>query len=144
MAQSFSDLANVALKVVARLPAPVGIVCGVITAETEDAIRNNRKRIRKTIFSLQKRGNSVLNHMPFEMRGRQLSMRAQEFTPMMFLEGFYLPILKSRYVKDLYLLPGWEDSAGAKWKHDRSRELGLRIHYLQEKESPSFVHAAVI
>jgi hypothetical protein len=50
--------------------------------------------------------------------------------PMPILEEFYLPLYQSGRIKKFFFVSGWESSFGATWEHDRAKELGIEIHYL--------------
>lgn len=130
-ATSFSDLAAIALVVLARMPKPIRQVCGPISTGGLGSIEANVARFDATITMLIEDGYNVFDQIPFEEHiiripgrdwDRELNIR--------LLEEFYLPIFQSGHISILCFIPGWESSDGASWEHERGPEFGMEIQYL--------------
>ena len=130
-AQSFAELSQVAMKVLKRMPQPVGQVCGPISSGGLRSIEKNLKQFDETIAELISHGNTVFDQVPFEKyifrlieTGRGTRDKDQ------LLKEFYLPLFESGLVSTFYFIPGWESSNGAKWEYQQAKRLGIRIVYL--------------
>lgn len=130
-ANSFAELSEIALRVLKRMPKPIGQVCGPISSGGLGSIEANLKRFDQTIEELINHGNKIFDQVPFEKyifrlieTGRGTRDQNQ------LLEQFYLPILESGLIDIMYFLPGWESSNGARWEHAQAKRLGIKIVYL--------------
>ena len=164
-ASSYEALAKVALRVLRRLPPPVAMICGPITSGGTSP-KENRDRLKTVVFSFQGSKDAVFNQMPFlkqaekirngtarrKRRGSALSHALSLLFPLWkkkeiavdrehFRKEFHLPLLKSRLIREIYFLPGWEGSVGSRWYHTRARELGIKIKYLSEGYVKDHAHA---
>lgn len=129
-ANSFAELSEIALRVLKRMPKPVGQVCGPISSGGLGSIPANLKRFDETIGELIKSGNKVFDQVPFESHFFRLIERGQGAHGQGLLEQFYLPLFESGLVDTLYFIPGWESSKGARWEHAQAKRLGITIVYL--------------
>ena len=126
---SFAHLADIALRVVARILPPVGQVCGPITTGGHGDIEKNMNVFVATINRLEEQGLNIFNQVPFQ----QLMRRLKATHPngeIAILEQFYGPLFRSGFITTLYFIPGWETSFGAKWEHGQAQHLGLEVVYL--------------
>tara|TARA_Y100000310_G_scaffold135369_1_gene134238 strand:+ start:27 stop:494 length:468 start_codon:yes stop_codon:yes gene_type:complete len=126
--QSIADMTAVALRVLKRMPAPVGEVCGPISNGGVGSIAGNLKVFSDTIQRLQQRGHAIFDQMPFEEYvHRIVSDEYNVGTKLDLLEGFYAPLFESGNLHTLYFIAGWESSNGARWERAKGVELGLTI-----------------
>lgn len=51
---------------------------------------------------------------------------------MPILDEFYKPIFEKGYIQEVYFIPGWEYSFGARWELEECKRLGIKIEYLPE------------
>ena len=107
-------------------------MCGPI-AETGGlhSIEANLKVFNNTIIQLQKNGLRIFDQMPFEDKMQELKakMNREDFLKELD-DDFYMPIFESGVVSTFYFIPGWETSNGAKFEHEKAKELGIKIVYL--------------
>lgn len=130
-ANSFAELSEIALRVLKRMPKPVGQVCGPISSGGLGSIPANLKRFDETIERLIRDGNSIFDQVPFEdclfrLKGKDQGLSSKN----RLLTEFYLPLFESGLVDTFYFIPGWESSQGAKWEHAQAKRLGITIVYL--------------
>jgi hypothetical protein len=132
-ASEFSHLFPIALKVVQKMPQPLGMVSGPITTGGS-SIDENVKVFAKIIGALAKEGKPVFNQLPFQ----NIMIRLWHEWPepgycMPILTDFYLPLFESGYIKKVYFIPGWEQSFGASWEHAQCKKLGIERIHLSEQ-----------
>ncbi len=134
-AKSFTDLKDIALKVIKDMPPDAGQVCGPISTGGKGSIEENLKIVHNVIEKLDKQGKNIFNQMPFEdvmqVIKPQTNLSTKEANQKL-LDDFYLPIFQSRLIKTLYFIHDWKSSHGAQWEHDKAKELGIEIIYLPE------------
>ncbi len=134
-AENFSELKDIAIEVVKAMPQPIGQVCGPISTGGLGSIEENLKMMDKTILKLNDQQKNIFNQSPFEIPMQ--SMKTKLGTSLIeanqkLLDDFYLPIFESGHIKTLYFISGWESSHGARWEHEKAKELGIDIVYLPE------------
>jgi len=129
---NFLDMQVIAKRVLDRIPKPVAGVCGPI-AETGGlhSVEANLNVFNNAIIQLQKTGLRIFDQMPFEDKMQELKakMNHEDFLRELN-DDFYMPIFKSKIVSTFYFIPGWETSNGAKFEHEKAKELGIKIVYL--------------
>jgi hypothetical protein len=132
LAQNYRDLLAIAKRVLSRTPHPIIQVCGPISTGGTGSIETNLKRFETAINALKARGLELFDQLPFEgpLQALTLRLEANKY-PKRLLEEFYLPILESRLVDELYFLPDWQTSIGARWEHEQALRIGLKITYLE-------------
>ncbi|MBS3094339.1 nucleotide pyrophosphohydrolase [Candidatus Pacearchaeota archaeon] len=135
-ANSYDEILNVAMDILQKMPQPVSQVCGPLTSGGKGSILANADCFRKTILKLGNQSHNIFDQVPFEkaiqkIRANQ-SHLSQEESNTLLLEGFYLPIFKSGFIKKLFFISGWESSQGARWEHEKAKEFGIEIIYLEE------------
>jgi len=130
-AVTYSDLYNVAVAVLERMPRPRVQMCSPISTGGAGSVEENLKRFEAAIEKLLKEKIVVFDQLPFEMsirKIRQLNKKREYDTDL--LKDFYLPIFESKLVDALYFLPDWESSTGARWEHEQAQRLGFEVIYL--------------
>lgn len=129
-AQTFEHLRDVALRIVQRMPGPIGQVCGPIATGGRGSIEKNLEIFEFAIDKLVAEGKIIFNQMPFEPHMQRLVKRGPTYSYEL-LETFYLPIFSSGKIKTVYFLPDWMSSTGAKWEYVKSIEHGLERVFLE-------------
>ncbi len=130
--QSIKELYSVAERIMERMPKPFGQVCGPITTGGAGSVPLNLERFNVAIKELQAKGVHVFDQMPFEKSMERLSseLTQKKIYDHSILSDFYLPLFESGKIKTFYFLPDWQSSTGAKWEHEKAKELGAEIVYL--------------
>ncbi len=129
-AKCFDDLSKVAMRVLGRMPQPVGEVCGPITSGGLGSREKNLAAFLKTIDELLAQGKTIFDQLPFEEKLYQFTQAKWYQGGLQLLNEFYMPIFKSGLIDTFYFMPLWHTSMGAKWEHEKAEELGIRIVYL--------------
>lgn len=139
--EDFSDLNEapdivsiykVAERILTRMPDNLVQVCGPITSGGKGSIKENLEVFSNKIKELQESGLDVFDQMPFEepMHRVMLEFQKTENGYMnSILNDFYLPLFKTKRIKELYFIQGWESSKGSCWEHNTAINLGIKINY---------------
>jgi hypothetical protein len=132
-AQSFENLAHIALAELQSLGDNVSIVCGPITTGGRGSIKENVRVFGACISKLSETG-VLFNQVPYEgsiARLREVwEKEGNTGYCMPILETFYAALFASGHITKAYFIPGWESSFGARWEHDKMKEHGVEIIYL--------------
>lgn len=129
-AQSVNELYGIACSVIQQMPqGEIVQVCGPIATGGRGSVETNLAYFNESIKTLQANGLHVFDQMPFEKPMQQLKESIPGFRDTI-LDHFYLPILESGKISELYFLPGWETSFGAQWEHTQGKRLGIKITYM--------------
>lgn len=132
---SYTGMKDIALSALKRMAQPVVQVCGPITTGGKGSIEENLNEFRKAIEFLEKQGKSVFDQRPFEAPMQKLkTTRKEGGYAHEILDEFYLPLFESGLIRELYFLPGWESSTGARWEHDKAKNFGMAISYISDNE----------
>ena len=126
--RTFLDLSFFGLRILRRMPQPVIQVCGPITTGGTGSVQGNTQILAKAIKELRGRGLSVFNQLAFDEALVRIAKTYKDEYDL--LEGFYLPLFESGYIKQLHFLPTWRTSVGARWEYRKGVYLGLEIHLL--------------
>jgi hypothetical protein len=135
IAESYHELGKVAFDILRIMPIPISQVCGPISSGGEGSLEKNLKIFEETIKKLALRGENMFNQIPFEKPMQNIKEKSNlpyMETGLKLLNDFYLPIFRSGMVSRLYFIHGWESSFGARWEHDRAKELNIKINYLSK------------
>ncbi len=132
-AASFPELGRIALRIVARMPQPLGQVCGPISTGGFGLIERNLERFREAIRTLTGLGHFIFDQMPFQEPMADILKRRRQTAPDL-LAGFYLPLFESQWIRTLYFLPHWHTSVGASWEREQAIRLKLEIVDLDEQD----------
>lgn len=132
-AETFYELVIVGLRILNRMEGPITQVCGPISTGGNNSVEENLNILAKAIEFLTKKGINVFNQLPFE-RSFDKIMRNYKTsgydTPI--LEEFYGPIFESGKIKNVYFLPNWRKSVGARWEYNYARKLEIKTIILPE------------
>lgn len=137
-ARTYAELVPIALRVLSRMPQPVGELCGPISTGGAGSIEANLARFDTAIQRLREEGIAVFDLMPFEaslhaIRAERKKMEAFSGYDHALLEEFYLPVFESGFVHRFYMLPDWQSSTGASWEHEQALRLGIAVVYLADE-----------
>ncbi len=130
--ENMPQMLAIALRVLNRMPQPVGQVCGPISTGGKGSILENLVAFNETIVFMQAEGQNIFDQMPFEepMQRVKVSLPPNTYATSL-LTDFYLPIFNSGLIKKLYFMPDWQSSYGAKWEHEQAEKLGIEIEYIK-------------
>ncbi len=129
--ETYADMKEIALQMLKDLPQPVVQLCGPLTTGGRGSFEANIEMFNEGIQFLAKQDKTIFDQRPFEIPMQKLkAVRKDSGYAYELLNEFYLPIFESGYVKELYFLPGWENSVGACWEHEQAQRLEITISYL--------------
>lgn len=129
-ARTFEELCSIAMRIILRMPKPVGQVCGPISTGGSGSIPENLKVMAEAIQKLQGEGKNIFDQIPFEGPMELIKKLPHYKGGYHLLEAFYLPLFKGGFMQTLYFLPDWQSSQGATWEYMRAKEFGLEIVFL--------------
>ena len=109
-AVTYEELAQIALRILGRMPQPIAQVCGPISTGGLGSIEENMKVFQETIQGLVDKGVTVFNQMPFEEPMFRIVRPPYNKGQPQLLELFYLPIFESGFVNILYFMSQWDTS----------------------------------
>lgn len=124
-AKSLSELVDIGMAILGRMPQPVILVSGPITTGGRGSIKDNLRVFAEAIRSVKNSGKTVFNQLPFENKIAELAEMSPSAYFTEVLEDFFLPILKSGKIAAIHFMPGWQTSTGAKWEYDMAAKLGI-------------------
>jgi hypothetical protein len=138
---TYDRLSHIALTTIKRILAnteseKVLQICGPITNGGMGFMSANLEVYEESIYYLRKEGRILWSQLPFEDKLQELR---KKFPEQDLLESFYLPIFKSGYV-ELWFMPTWQSSIGARWEHTIASELGLPIQECTAEEWKKIIH----
>ncbi|MDP3014937.1 MAG: DUF4406 domain-containing protein [bacterium] len=129
--KTFYELVIIGRGILYRMSDPISQVCGPISTGGNGSVEENLGTLAKAIKFLTEKEISVFNQLPFEktfdkiMRNYKTSSYD---TPI--LEEFYGPVFESGKIKNVYFLPGWRKSVGARWEYNYAKKLGIKTIFL--------------
>ena len=130
LASTFEELHGVALRVIPRIPGPVGMVCGPISSGGKASVEENLSELSQAVEKLRQEGNNIFSQLSFEPAMARIKRTAYCKGDVHLLEAFYLPLFEAGLIHKLYFLPSWETSDGASWEHAQAKRLGIEVKYL--------------
>lgn len=138
--KTFYELVVVGRGILNRMNGPVAQVCGPISTGGNSSVKENLNIFTETIESLTKKGISVFNQLPFE-RAFDKIMRNYKTSgyDIPILEEFYGPIFESGKIKNVYFLPGWKKSVGARWEYNYAKRLGIKTIFLPKNWIKNYI-----
>ena len=130
LAMTFEELQEIAMRIIVRMPQPLGQICGPLSSGGHGSMALNLEAMRFQIIVLRAKRKNIFSQLPFEKQMGIIKDLPYYKGGAHLLDAFYLPIFRSGLVKTLYFMDNWRSSYGAKWEHDRAEELGIEIVYL--------------
>lgn len=134
-AESFADLAVIALRVISRFDGKVAFVSGPITTGGCGNIQENLEVIARTIEKLKEK-QQVFSIMPFEQKMGPMvkdwnkNNHGEYCNPL--LHEFYGRIFEPEIVWITYFIHGYESSRGSMWEYERCVSKGIRFSFLRK------------
>ena len=125
-AQTFFEMAQIAIGVLEKMTGAVAQVCGPISTGGLGSVEANLQKFDETIVKLKNKGVNIFDQMPFEWPMQKLKEKP-DFKPDDLLLEFYLPIFESGYIKMMYFMNDWQSSYGARWERAQAKRLGIEI-----------------
>ena len=144
-AQSFAELADIALRIISRLPLPLNMVSGPISTGGVGTVSGNRLVFNGVIEILTlEKGLNLFSQMPFEDKMAELYKIWRISNPdmnycMPILEDFYEKVFSSGKIRSLYFIHGYESSFGARWEHEGCDRWGISRIYLPQELSQNII-----
>lgn len=130
-AKTFTDLCQIALRIIQKIPQPIGEVCGPITSGGHGSIEKNLAVFSAAIKKLTDQEKNIFDQVVFEDRMKKI-WESKNRDNDALLREFYLPIFESGFIKTLYFLSDWQTSTGARWEHEQGKRLNIEIVYLPD------------
>jgi len=130
--KNMKELAEVAMKVIKRMPEPVAMVSGPISTGGKGSIAANMREMRRAINALSRKSVKVFDQTIFEPQMKKIAELNQEYriNEIKLLEEFYLPLFKKKLVGLVCFMPDWQSSFGASWEHEQAKKFKLEIKYI--------------
>ncbi|MEN9913219.1 MAG: hypothetical protein RLY66_627 [Candidatus Parcubacteria bacterium] len=133
---SLSELAEIAIKIMKRLPKKVDMISGPISTGPGNSLKERLRIFQLSIEKLaQDPDLTVFSQIPFEnnihafaQRWRRIRGSKRYCQPI--LDIFYQRIFKSGCVGRLHFMPNYKLSVGAQWEHDIAPSFGIGQVYL--------------
>ena len=116
--------------------AKIGYVAGIITSDGPEYFETNRKRLVDYVKKLGKIHSfpmfSAVDVFSSEVYERLEEWKLPFGEREVKVRFFWREILKSGCVTDIFMTPRWDKSKGAINEHKTAKEIGLKIHYVED------------
>lgn len=114
----------------------IGYVAGIINSDGLEHFETNRKRLAAYVEKLRRIHKFPVfsavdvfsNNVYAQLEEMTLSFDEREAK----MRSFWREILKSGCVTDIFMTPRWDKSKGASDEHKIAKQIGLRIHYIED------------
>ncbi len=123
---SFEEVVLIAETILARLPKPIGQICGPISTGNKLTPAENLVNIHRAITIFQQRDLVIFSQLPFERVFDKILGDYHSGYDTPILQEFYHPLFRQKLIDYLIFLPGWEHSTGARWEYDCAKKLGVK------------------
>lgn len=130
-ATGFEQVADVAVRIAARMPQPLCAVCGPIRSGGLGDVALNLERFALTIRLLRAQGWHMFNQLPFERHLWRIE-RLPNKRGLDILDVFYGRLFRSGLIRQLAFMPEWRSSFGTSWEHEQAVRLLIPVVYLQD------------
>ncbi len=127
---SIEELRDFALNVLNAIEGEVGMVTGPIGSGGLGSREKNLERFKQVVDQKYEEGQVLFDQMPLQTKIKEFFDKSGG-DKMLILDGLYLPLFKTGKIKKFFFMPGWESSMGAQWEHEKAKELGIEINYLE-------------
>jgi hypothetical protein len=112
----------------------IGYVAGIVTSDGPENIDKNVKNLTKFTNKIRER-NSFPIFSSTDVFSKKCIAKLDEMNlPPEKIEvefwKFWRKLLRSGYITDIFMTPGWDRSLGAQDEHKTAKKAGLKIHYL--------------
>lgn len=130
--EKYTALAQLAEGAVARLrelPQPVVRVSGPLTSGGY-GYEENQRRFIIAQQKLRDEGLTVFDY--FEGNHDERKIVTLELPWEVVMEYYHHPIMATKLITTVYMMPRWQESNGARWEHQFAESLGLTIKQIPE------------
>jgi hypothetical protein len=139
-AESFEELAAIAVAELRKRNELVDMVCGPITTGGTGNPSYNFDIFNATIEGLTRLGHTLFDQRPYEFGLNKLVRQWQEAGNngycLPIFDTFYTAVLDQRFIARAWFIPRWQTSTGAKLEYKRFRELEIDMEFL----TPEIIH----
>lgn len=122
--QKLSELADKAIETLKKLPQPVVRVSGPLTSGG-CGYEENLRRFVLAQRKLQSEGYTVFDYYGDGYDERQIISLKLPWEEVM--EHYHKPILATKLITTVFMMPMWETSHGATWEYAFAKSLGLEV-----------------
>lgn len=129
---SFEEIVLAAEAILARLPKPIGQVCGPISTGNNLSPAENLENIHRAVTLFQRGGLTIFSQIPFERAFDKILGDYHSGYDTPILQEFYHPLFRRKLIDYLIFLPGWDRSVGAQWEYDCAKKLGVTTIILSD------------
>ena len=138
-AGDFHELADIAITVLERMrkntPHLIVEVCGPMTTGGFGDVEKNMKFFEHSIVILEQKGMIVFNQIMFQEAMVKICSSPDEVRSgycKNILDIFYRRVFESGYVDQMWFLPTWRTSGGARWERKMAENLQIPIREFPE------------
>lgn len=133
--KQYRDIADIVVPLALSLPQKPIQLCGPISTGGLGDKAKNLEVFAHSIRVLRYEEKApVFNQMPFEecisRIWKKRSIQLNGVYDMAILEDLYVPLFQSGAIREIRLLPGWEESTGTRREVEVCKQLGLPIQEL--------------
>ncbi len=127
---------DIALKMI-KNESNLSILSGPISTGGLGSPAENLMLFNRNIVKAANSGVNVFNQMPFEplfgrLHEHVVLQKKPGYSGQVFLDHFYGPLLESGKFSTLIQMQGWQSSTGARWEHNKAREVGMEVVQLED------------
>lgn len=114
----------------------IGYAAGIINSEGPEYFEINRKKLATHVEKLRRSYRFPMfsavdvfsDNIYAHLKEMALSFEEREVK----MRFFWREILKSGHVTDIFMTPRWDKSKGASDEHKTAKQIGLKIHYIED------------
>lgn len=117
-------LASLAIDRLKELPQPVVRVSGPLTSGGY-GYEENQRRFIVAQEKLREQGYTVFDYFEGNHDERHIIELSLPWEKVM--EYYHRPIMATKLIESVFMMPRWKESNGATWEHQFAEELGLNI-----------------
>lgn len=135
-AATFTELFKVAERVLSQMPQEVLGICDPISQHKGVLIKEGIETLfARTTRVLIEDGYVVFDERPFfkkffELKEQWFSENPNKTTCPLIVDEFFMPLLATRKIKALLLLPNWQDMYVPYWEGTHAKDYGIETHVL--------------
>lgn len=131
---SFKEIGAIMLRVLTRIPEPVGMVIGPITTGGLGCVEKNMKVFAMHIAVLEREKKNIFNQLPFEpaiwrvrklIAGENPTDLENEAVNAQLIQDIYFKLFESGKIAKLHRIHNWFSSFGARMEDEKAFQLGI-------------------
>ena len=115
----------------------LGFVAGIISSDGPEHIDENFAGLDAFTSRIKSVVDYPLLSAPWAFTVEQFARLEAKSRGPDFWEPFWGRILRSMHVTHMFFTPRWTASRGARYEHQVAQELGLVVHYVEERDNGS-------